>query len=401
MKKTSSLKVGIPVGSVYVGAFASAAMVSGSYAVNYFLNHGLSGLWYMLAYAILMTFFFYCGFIHVKKVNDVRAGEGDEPVYDYSSLASAMYGKFSPFLMPIYELWQLIAMVLTGAVVVASGSTMLTQLLGLPTLISAVIMSVVIILVAIFGAAVVRASSTVMTILILALLLVLLIIVMSIRGDHIAELFRIGWKPDNDNTFLGGLLRLFMLACAGSVWSLGLGSVAQKIKTKKHCFAAAASAGVGGALLFVLSVGITIGYCPEALQESMPILKIATVYLKESMPWLPVLYYILMMLALISSGAPSLFVFSNRFMKLFSKRNLSKKRERIANIVLSIIFMVLCTSLSMFGLTTIVSTFFQYLGYIGIPLGIIPLIFVWPVLRRKGVYPRVYAGKATSGKSEP
>lgn len=385
-KKESALKVGIPIGAVYVGALASAALVTGSYAVNYFANYGVAGIFLTAFYVLFISIFFYCGFEHVRSVNAHIKGE---KVYDYSSLASAMYGKYSPVFLPIYEIWQFLSMLLTGAVVIATGGELMALLLNVPFLAGAAILAAIIVVLATFGAGIIRKSSTIMTALIIVIILVLVIIVMVNKGDSFTELVKSNWVPEDAPSFGNGIWRIFTLACAGSVWSLGLGAVAQKMATKKHSVAAAISAGIGGGLIFLLSTLIVLPYCPAILSDATPIFTIVSQYLAEQMPWLPIVYFSLMFLALVSSGAPSLFIFANRFRKFFPKLERAKN-QRLSYILIGIVFMVLCILLSTFGLTTIVSTFFQYLGYLAMPLGIIPLLVIWPILRKKGVFPQVY-----------
>lgn len=384
--RESALKVGIPIGAVYVGALASAALVSGSYARNYFAIYGVRGLLLPVFYVVFMSVFFYFGFEHVRYVNEAR---GEDKVYDYSSLASAMYGKYSKIFMPVYELWQLISMVITSAIVIATGSLIIAQYLKVSILTGAIILGAVNVVIAIFGANIIRKTSTLMSILIIFLLCVLVVIVMGNNGAAFINLIKINWKPAEANSFGVGIWRIFTLACAGSVWSLGLGAVAQKMITKKHSFAAAISAGAGGALIFLLSTLIIMPFYPDVLSSSMPIATAIQDYLKTDIPWLPTFYNVLMIFALVSSGAPSLFVFSNRFKKVIPAVG-ALKNERVVNIILGIIFEILCIGISLFGLTTIVSQFLQYLGYIAMPLGIIPLLIIWPILRKRGVIPKVY-----------
>lgn len=382
-----SLKIGIPIGAVFVGIQASAALATGSYGTNYYAAYGVKGLWLGVFQALFLFIFFYCGFTHIRSVNEARA-EG-EKVYDYSSLASALYGKFSPFLLPVFEIWQLLTLIVTVAGVVASGVTLLQTFVNIPTLLASFLFGAVVLVLAIFGEDFVKRSSTVLSVCFFLVVFVFVYTIFKHRGDIIREMFRSNWVPDTSPGFATGVFRMFTLTCASTAWSIGIGAVAQNMTKKSHAIAAAATAGIGAAIMMVATALIVLPFCPDVLTEGAPIVTIVSVYMKSAAPILASLYYLLLLLALVSTGGPALFVFARRFGKLVPEGS-RFKNSRTADVCLASVCVILGILLSQVGLLTLVKQVYQYLGYIAMPVCILPLVIIWPILRHKGVVPKVY-----------
>ena len=388
-KLKDALKVGIPIGAVFVGIQASAALATGSYGTNYYMAYGVKGLFLGLFQALFLFIFFFSGFSHIRSVNE-NLPEG-ERVYDYSSLASALYGKYSPVLLPLYELWQLLTVVVTGAGVIASGVTVLQTFVPIPTLLAAIIFGAVILLLAIFGEEVVRRASTGLSVAFFVVIFLFLFIIFREKGDIIGKMLTENWNPDPDPGFGAGVFKMFTLTCASTAWSIGIGAVAQKMTKRSHAVAAALTAGIGAVIMMVATAFIVMPFCPDVLKDAAPIVTIVEL-MRSSAPALAALYYILLVLALVSTGGPALFVFARRFGKLFPATGKFKNR-RLVDILLAGFCVALCIAMSLLGLRTIVAQWYQYLGYIGMTVCIVPLVIIWPVLRSRGVVPRVYKKK--------
>lgn len=212
------------------------------------------------------------------------------------------------------------------------------------------------------------------------------------NGVDVRLMIRDNWVPESSRGMAVGIWRMFTLTCASSAWAIGIGAVAQKMTSRRHVVAAALTAGCGAALIMVGTAVIVLPFCPEILSETAPLAAIASNFIGELAPALGTIYYTLLILALISTGGPALFVFARRFGKLVPAKGAFKNR-RLVDIILVVGCLMLCIALSMCGLTTLVQKAFQYLGYIAMPMCIVPLVIVWPILRRRGIYPVVYKKK--------
>ena len=242
-----------------------------------------------------------------------------------------------------------------------------------------------------------------MTFGIIAMMVVLVVITVATKGRELVEFLGSDWYPPTGGRSWGnGAWRVFVLTCSSCSWALGLGAVAQKMQTKKACAAGGLSAGILGAFAFFLMYIIVVPWVNETYAGGTaveaPVLNIATDWL--GMPWLGVIYYVLMILALVSSGAPSLFVAADRIKAIIPPAR-NAKNQTVAMIGCCLIYSVVVVIMATGGLTTIVSYYFQYLGYFGQICGVIPMAIVWPILRAKGVKPIIPAPlKSSSGQQK-
>ncbi len=382
----SAIKAGFPVGAVFFGALVGPAMVTGSYTINYFLCSGTKGWIYFFVYAAAIGWFFTMGFEHTRLTAMYNPGVD---VYNYTVLSRSLYGPKLKFMVPIYNLWVFIAMIITGATTVATGGTLIASFLGVDYIIGAIIMALLNMCIAMFGTDMIRKSSTAMTFGIIAMMVVLVVITIAKKGNDLVSFFSSDWyPPSGGRSFGNGAWRVFVLCCSSCSWALGLGAVAQKMQTKKACAAGGLSAGILGAFAFFLMYVIVAPWVSEIYSGGTaveaPVLNIATDWL--GMPWLGVIYYVLMILALISSGAPSLFVAADRIKAIIPAAR-KAKNQKLALTGCCVIYSVVVVIMATGGLTTIVSYYFQYLGYFGQICGVIPMAIVWPILRAKGVKP--------------
>ena len=105
--------------------------------------------------------------------------------------------------------------------------------------------------------------------------------------------------------------------------------------------------------------------------------------------WLPTVYYIIMLLAIISSVVPGAFMVSSRWEKMIpikdkslSEKQVTKKRNKYG-ILIAAVYIVVCSAIALLGLDTVFNKGLTIVGYIGMPVVIIPICFVWPFLLHK------------------
>ena len=128
---------------------------------------------------------------------------------------------------------------------------------------------------------------------------------------------------------------------------------------------------------FIACTVLILPYCPEALAESVPNLYIINTFLVEKVPWLPVVYSVVMFFGLASSGAPQLHAVASRVLPLYPDS--WRVTDLTKNIITSFVYMAVCIAISFLGLRTIISSGYGLLGSLAVPLIVIPLCVVMPV----------------------
>ena len=120
----------------------------------------------------------------------------------------------------------------------------------------------------------------------------------------------------------------------------------------------------------------------EIMNDPVPLVYVMNNYIAGSYPWIPVVYYIVMLLAIISSVIPATYMISSRWQNLVPDIGPIKTDDR-KNVFVAAIFIAICTAISLLGLTNIVNIGLSMLAYVGMPLVVIPICVIWPILLHK------------------
>lgn len=367
MKKRSSLSVAIPIASVWFGALVGPSMISGAFAVVYFVPYGPIGLLLPLlsmgVAAVIIAFG-----ANVTK---------NEHVYNYSDLANTIYGKYSRILSPLLELYMILAMIIGGSSVVSMGGIFFSGLTGLPEIFGAIAISALSIVLVLWGAKLVRASSAIISLVMIIGMLALSGSAVAFRHEEVLEILSDFSLPRGASLGVG-ITSALALAFSNSVNALTLCSVEQEVKNTKDCVFIGIVSFILNSFAFIVSTLMILPYGAETAGDTVPVLSIVNNFLSEKLPWLPAVYMITMFLALLSSGAPQLNAVAYRVSKFYSDRGIFKSRI-IRNLITGVVYFALCIAISTVGLRAIIGKGYAMLGYLAIPLIVIPLVAIMPI----------------------
>lgn len=116
---------------------------------------------------------------------------------------------------------------------------------------------------------------------------------------------------------------------------------------------------------------------PEAINNA-PILGICQQYMA---PWLTVLYWIIVMAALISTGPVFCFNIGKRFSKVWKT---DRVKEGTKYFIISIVFLMINYFISFMGMMNIIKIILGALGIIGAPAIAVPLVIsIFRVARKE------------------
>lgn len=380
MQKQSSMRIAFPIASVWYGALVGPSMVSGMFCAIYFAPYGAWGLITPMISMALAAVIIATGVWGASKFK----------TYEYSTYGGNIYGRFSRYLMPILEIYLMLAMILSGAAVIDMSATFFCDLLGMPKLVGAILMAIINSLLVLWGDKLVRASSTVISVVLLGGFFLLVVFAVYMRQDQLASIFS-HWTVPEGVTFASGIMPAINLGLSNAINAVTMCSVAQTIRgggegnrdsiwVGVFCF-------VLSSVNFIASTLMLLPYAPEALTQAVPNMYIIKSFLMEKAPWLPTLYNIVMLFAL--AGAPQVYTVTSRMLKLYPRKGLFEK-ELNCNIVSSIIYQTICILVSFLGLRTIISRGYTYLGYIGLWIVVVPVCVLMPI----GFYRKAKTAKA-------
>lgn len=375
MKKTSSFKIAFPISSVWFGALVGPSMISGAFSIVYFAPYGIWGLLLPLV---------------AMGAAAIIIGMGAEvsrkhKVYDYYSYTKCLYGtnSFGKFLCAIMEIYMLIAMVVGGSSVMAMGGIFLHDLLGVSSVWGSVLMAILSIIIVLWGAKLVRAASTIMSVVMVAGMILLTIFAVYFNQDGVHAVFTMEIMPEHP-PIAAGIWAALLLGLSNACNALTLSSVEQTLTEKKHSVTVGICSFILNSMAFIIETLMVLPYCtnPEVLSHSVPVLYIVSNYLSEHAPWLPAVYMITMFLGLVSSGAPQLHAVASRMKPYYPDKGIFKK-EKARNLLTGLVYFAICIAISQLGLRTIISQGYTMLGYLAIPLLVIPICILMPLRWRR------------------
>ena len=371
MKKDGSLKIAFPVASVWFGALVGPSMISGVFAASYFAPYGAAGLLLPMLSMGLAAFIIAMGAEVVRKYR----------VFNYYDYAGCLYGKFGRFLTPMLEIYMVIAMIVGGSAVVSMGGIFFNDLTGLPNLFGAILVAAISIVLVLWGDKLVRASSTLMSVIMIVGMILLSLFAVLHRSEEAVKIVSTFYLPEGVS-LRTGVSGAIALGLSNACNALTLSAVEQNVTKSTHSAAIGVCSFVLNSSAFILSTLLLLPYCPEALTQAVPVLSIVNRFLVQNAPWLPAVYSVTMFLALLSSGAPQLHAVVSRVRPLFPKTG-ALSDGVVSGSVIGIVYFACCIFISRVGLQTIIGKGYSMLGYLAIPLIVIPVCVLIPLRTRR------------------
>lgn len=367
----AAMKTAFPVSATWFGALFGPSLLSGAYATAYFLPYG--------AWAIILpfvTFTVICLFAGLG-ANIVRLHH----TYDYGSFAKVLYGRFYRYLMPLLDYDMLMAMCLGGASCIATITLLMESRFGIPPMVTAVVFSAVALVIAVYGEQAVRSFSSVMTLVMMVAFVLFAGILIFYGADRLGPAFN-HWTPYEDRTVAVGIKNAILLGLSNfGVVGGTLCAVEQNVTTGKECVLIGVLSYGMNSVLMAIGALMLLPYCPEMVGVATPTVLIMEKYIAESSPLINTVYFLLMIMALITSAVPQVHAVVSR-VRIMRERSGKNQPDRKAGgtAVIGAVYFLICILLSFLGLITIVSKGYTFSAYLHIGLLAIPIL-LW-YLRR-------------------
>lgn len=373
--KTFSIWFGL--GALMFGTYCGANMAAGTYASTYIvtLGGGWALVWLLMFFAF-MSFFCAVGldFVRVYKVNN------------YNEYYLALYGVDKPNSNPLiravvsifFDIFTILKGLVNVAATVALFTELMNSLLGIPMLLASAIGILLFAVLTIYGAAFLRKFNSVMTIALIVCLVVILAAVINIRGGVL--LSRVGNFQEGldwSGTTVKAHFFMFLSYCFNtSAWGSTMSNYADQLRDRRDAIGSGVMMGLLVTFLFGITGAIVLPFMPEVMTGT-PILMICQKYFSSV---LTAIYWVVVILAVVSTAPSFTFNFSNRWAAVWKTKKLSHKAKFF---ILSFGFLLACGILSQVGLITLVKKGYTALGNIAFFTIIIPIFISIPRIIRK------------------
>lgn len=351
------------------GGFASGAQI-----YQYFINYGIWCLILPVLTQGLYALFFWYGMRYAYK----------HKTYDYRSFSDSLYGKTRHVMSNLYEICYLIMIGTASAAAFATGGSTIETLFGLPYWLCTVIVAAFIFVIALFGTTVVRKCASTLSVLILIGLLLVLVPNIIAQWDNIMD--SIGRMSAGEMTVLSQQSGAFGPALWSAVlyFFFQLASVSvmyqhmEPVTDVKQIDRAAIGMFVCNFVAMELSIIglLAIAFVAELATASVPMLILVQNGVGASV--LTPIISLLIILGAISTAVNMISGIVTRCVNAVERRMPTpEKRQQghlARNAIFTLIFTFLAFAIAQFGLMTVVSKGYAYLGYAAFITLFIPFV---------------------------
>lgn len=371
MKKKTSFAAIFSICAVMYSAYVGPGFASGTQTVSYFLNKGWIGVFIGPLVAGLLCFIFNLLLFEVNRIYTPKTyREAYNTIYRAKGLQT-FFGTFKELQVIVVVLIALSAQISTTAV-------LLNQLFGLPKIVGTVGFCLAVLFLALFGADLLRKVGTVLGICILVICGYVAVICLGNAWSPAMEFVstrtsftEFGFSAPNAWFSMLMIVVFFMNgyeACVPA--SIGI------IKTRKDVvLESLVTALLCGGSTVIFTIIFAAGM-PDILQEEIPTLW--AINNLSNAGWISrILYVVFAVAAMLSSSVAFIFTVCNRFEPTIEKV-WTKSTGFTRKLAIAIVFILVCTFGSSFGLLNIIRYGYGAFTTVVGPVMLVPLIVSVP-----------------------
>ncbi len=365
-KKQSTFGIALGIACVWMGTHFGPGVASGTQIMTYWVKYGIWGTVCSVLAMILLGTCLYCSmeFSRVYKT------------YNYGDWIQGVFGV--NWVKYLFDISFIITMMTAAGGSLNAIATLLLNQFGLNYWLGIALIVVLAALLCAFGARLVSMASTYMMYIVIAVLAMIIILSASTGQLHLGE--AIAKQAENPNITLSlpkALWSGVIYAAFQATVIANISSVAMQLPNRSTSRKAAIIGICGNALmlialsLFFLSATTLQGYDVMDLKTNpLPFYGILT---HLNFGWAKVVYVITVFVAVLSTVVGFCFGGLARFSKLYRKPD-EKTPGKDAALVA--VLLLLCAFASKFGIVKLVSTGYTILGYVNLPILILPALFL-------------------------
>lgn len=357
-KNTTSIAIGLAC--VWMGTHFGPGVASGTQINTYYVNYGIPGIVCSIVAMLILGYALYCSmeFSRLYKA------------YDYSDWIQKIFG--AKWVSVLFDISFIITcMTALGGSLNAIASLLNAQF-GVNYWVGVILVMICAALLCAFGAKLVSKASTYMMYLVLAVLAMIVILVLLSGQTDLAgaianqttNLPKVSWPK--------ALWSAVIYAAFQATVVANISSVAGQLPNRSTAKKAACIGIVGNALMLVAMGTLLFSFTNvyNITGEALPFYSILT---RLGFGWAKVVYVCTVFVAVLSTAVGFCFGGLARFSKFYRKPDESTPAK---DALLVAAILAVCAFCSKFGIVALVSTGYTILGYVNLPILIIPAIFI-------------------------
>lgn len=358
----NKMPVTIGVSFVWFTTQFGGGFASGNQLRSFFIRFGVWALFTCIFVQGIGAFYQWYALRYAKKHN----------LYDYRSFNNRFYGKYAPIFSNLYELVYLTTTCVAPAAAFATGVSTMNSAFNIPMWLGNLIVGIFIFVVSVYGTNVVRkVASTLSVLIVLGLLAVYLPNIISQWQDILSNISNSWEQPAS---FLEAI-KMAIIYAAFQLASIGL--IIQHSKPFESEEEAKTSMIIGffvnGLICLMAVLGLmAVTHIPEFQEESIPLLILVNRGVAPEI--LRPIISILIVLGSISTAVNMIAGMTNRVCASIDTEFDSTNKPNLKVILVTLACTLVAFGIASFGLNKIVAVGYKYLGYLTIPVIMIPYI---------------------------
>lgn len=378
VKAKSTVSAGFIIAMAWFATHCGAGFATGNQEVNYFVKFGWVAIFLPILSMILLAWGHRNALVIAK----------DNNAHDYKSFTNALFHPYEKYTGPIMEILFL-AFLGTGVCTSIAGAASLLQTWGITYGLGLIIVGAILLVLTAFGSSLVIKVLNFKAYFIIAALALVTILGIKAGAPNISHI--VSTKANFGPGFGAALWSSIIYASFQSVTIFALVSLSENIKTTKECNTFFGVGLLVNGLMLLAVVIMLLGYAPGILKETLPVYSVS---MGLGLPWLKILYSLVLFIALLGTGISVVFAAVARFEKLpaWDRASQAFQDMRLRRGTISLITIAICTCISVVGLTNIVVKGYGTLGYFAIFLLLIPEIVIGGIKIRKAAELRKQQG---------
>lgn len=367
-----SISIAFAMAAVWFATHSGGGFATGNQEVNYFVKYG----WYSIFLPIVAMAIL--GWGHRNALVLAK----DYQTYDYKSFGDALFHPYEKYFSLVFEFGFIMLIACGVSTSIAGSGALLKSSLGIPYGIGIVTVGAVLLLLTIFGSDLIIKVLNLKTYFLIVTLLILCFLGIQTGSFNFQRI--VATQETFGTSFWDAVWYMLIYIGFQAFTVLPIISVSHNIKTTKECNQFMFFGTLLNGLFLVVVCIMLLGFSPEALKQTLPVYYVTT---QLDVPWLKILYSVILFVALLGTGISLVFSTVARFEPVLVERNILKslKARRIA---ISLFTIAVCTGISVFGLTNIVVKGYGSVGYIGLFFVLLPEIIVGTIKIRNNARKR-------------
>jgi len=356
------------IAAVWFSTHCGGGFATGNQEVNFFVKFG----WYSALLPILAMV------IVAWTYRNALILAKDAHAHDYRSFANALYHPYEKLLAPLFEICLLATILIAVSSSIAGAGALMRKTLGVPFFLGITGIGVLVLCLTIFGAELI-----IRVLRYKAYFLIVALFILAFLGLKAgATNFRHAWAVrETFGTHSPEAIWKALLYVGFQAFGLVPAiSVSHGITTRRECnLFGAFGVILNGGFLAVMCI-MLLGFAPAALKETLPV---HFVTLRLGIPWLQIIYSLLLFVALMGTAISFVFTSVARFEKAWTPREGRSVNLRLRRAIIALVTVLICTGASTFGLTALVVKGYGTVGYAGLLLVVLPLLTIGALKNRR------------------